>query len=528
MQVTALAILSRGGAPVGPLHALANVARAAAAGGQPLPLQRLVLANGYLLERLFCSHTLAGLFMALPQLQHLHLELAANPDEEIDEEEEHVRRHSIAVDALRPLRRLTGLTSMYLEGPFWNPLTDDPADTADMAAQQIACLPSSLVRLEYCHSPDFNYSELVFDQLTGLTALRLVAGACSGREWLEQGYTQLQQLRSLHLASYQCRDEWLVEQAAVLQGLRPHQLPDNPAACFSQLVNLQSLDLLRLRGGVYSSTQLAEALAAVAAAPHLTQLRVKVPLDLTRTSEASAASAAAEGGQRWARGADLAPLVALTGLKALDVEADRASWCTALPLGLHQLSRLTRLHLPFDHSPTAVTCAWVCALQGLVNLQVLTVPSTWTVCQHHWLTGLTKLGVLELWEGSRWLVDEQTDLQTTAAHLMPLVSAQEPSMVPAGPSTDGQPAPAAAAGSSRTRSRGMIPQQLQLLCIDNQEEEVDEFLLHNPLYCHLWQELQQQDLALFNGSLKSFLRVGWQLWPAGKAERLQQLLEDML
>jgi hypothetical protein len=497
------------------LRALAHVARAAAAAGHPLPLQRLVLANGVLLQPLFCSHTLAGLFMALPQLQHLHLELVAS--EEFEGDGDSYTGHAAACAALAPLRHLTALTSLHLETQYevdeWG-----ERDSGGLAAEQLACLPDSLVRLDFYPSLGTYGHKLAFDRLTALTTLRV--GTFPG--WVDdlpqqEGFTQLHQLRSLALDGFCGEAEWLQEHCEVLQYYRPGVYADGLEEALSQLVNLRSLDLREFPG--LGIEQTLEGYIR-AAAPHLTQLRLALP---STPAPPPAEPAAAERAWWWREDAmELLVLAGMTRLRALHLDAPR--WCTALPVGLPGMVHLTRLHIRVDHSPPAVTCAWVCAVQGLVNLQVLTVPAVWASCWHNWLLGLTKLGVLEVWESISVARLDDHGRDEAAAHLECLAWA---SLGPARNPTQGHPAAASAAGttSSSSSSSSRCLGQLQLLCTAARQRHG-----YDPC-CEMYRQLKRllrQDLALFSGPLKSFLRVGWQLWPAPKAERLQQLLGDML
>jgi hypothetical protein len=123
---------------MGALRILADIAVTAAAAGQPIPLQRLVVQNGFLLQPHVCHHTLAPLFSSLHQLQHLHLYMWCEDDGWEDD-----TGYRAAVAALAPLRHLTSLTSLYLHGP------SDMMGGPYCDAELLSCFPSSLARLEW-------------------------------------------------------------------------------------------------------------------------------------------------------------------------------------------------------------------------------------------------------------------------------------------------------------------------------------------------------------------------------------------
>jgi hypothetical protein len=494
---------------------LAQSAASAAAGGHPLPLQRLVLENGYTLQDPdFCRDTLAPLFSSLPQLQHLHLYLWAG-EEEADWRDD--TGHKAAVAALAPLRHLTSLTSLHLHGPS-DALPAAEADATGWNAEVLSCLPSSLAQLKWDDPHCLYTEELVCDRVTGLTELHLVTTAFGEAPLPEEAYSGLPRLRKLQLDGFDFEDAWLLEHKEVVQGLALHMGEEQVPGCLGQLVNLRTLDLRNwLEPAVVQ--------AAVAAAPQVTQLHLALPHDRAPTAAAAAAAVPPDGRQAvrvW-----LAPVLELTGLRALTLEVPRT--CTFLPLGLGGLSQLTRLHARFSPNTPGTICSWVAVVERLVNLQVLTVPAITVACCHQWLTGLTKLGVLELVEcslpalGGDWETNVSYDLEAAADHLQCLVSTAGAGMA-AGSTAAEEPAAAAAAGSRQSSSRS---QQLQLVCVDGKEYIGGTSDLCGPFYRHLWRRLAG-DVALFSGSLGGFLQCGWQLWPQPTAARLQQLLGDMV
>jgi hypothetical protein len=518
LQVTAFASLSWWTVPLGPLRVLAQSAASAAAGGQPLPLQRLVLENGYTLEPDLCHHALAPLFSSLPQLQHLYLHLWASEDSQWTDDS----GQKAAVAALAPLRHLTALTSLHLQGPS-DTRAEMQADEEGWDAELLACLPSSLARLEW-HEPICLYpEELVCDRVTGLTELRLVTTCWDEVRPPVGGFVGLPHLKKLQLYGFDCDVPWLLEHKEVLHGYAPSIGAAQAPGCLGQLVNLRTLDLLHMQCSTMG-------LAALAAAPQVTQLHLALPYELGSPPAAGAAAAQQAQAAAPARAgppdghlaarAWLAPVLAMAGLRALTLVVPRTS--SFLPVGMGGLSQLTRLHASFSPTTPGITCSWVCAIERLVNLHVLTVPAVTAACCHQWLTGLTKLGVLELVECTEaapdnlpWDVNVEYDLEAVAAHLQGLVSTTGPAAA----------AEAAGAGGSFRASR---PQQLQLVCVDARNYEgypLDDH--HCPLYRLLWQRLAG-DVALFSGSLGKFLRCGWQLWPQPTAARLQQLLGDMV
>jgi hypothetical protein len=260
--------------------------------------------------------------------------------------------------------------------------------------------------------------------VTGLTELHLLTTSSGASEPPQRKYSGLPHLRELMLYGFSCHDPWLLEHKEVLQGYGPASDEEQAPGCLGQLANLRTLDLR-------NCYKPAVELAALAAATQVTQLHLKLPFELpynaapatatARTDHIAAAGAAAVApdGQpntrQW-----LAPVLRMTGLRALTLEAPRSSF---LPVGMGGLTQLTRLHVTFSPDTPGVTCAWVCALEQLVNLQVLTVPAVTVACHHRWLTGLTELGVLELVEchlypsDGTWQQDVVYNLDAAAGHL---------------------------------------------------------------------------------------------------------------
>jgi hypothetical protein len=502
---------------------LSRSAASAAAGGQPLPLQRLVLENGYTLDDSgFSRHTLAQLFSSLPNLQHLYLHLWATEEAEWEDD----TGHKAAVAALAPLRYLTSLTSLHLRGPS-DPTGEEYSDISGWDEELLSCFPSSLAHLEWHEPHSGDIDQLRVDRLTGLTELRLLTTSCGAFGPLPpavHGYGGLPHLCKLQPIGFSVSDAWLLEHKEVLCGYGLEGSVEQVPGCLGQLVNLRTLDLCNY-------VQPAVVQAALVAATQVTQLHLQLPWEqcaapaatVTATAEEAAAAgdaAEAPDGRQGVR-AWLAPVLAMTGLRALTLCVPPT--CHFLPVGMGGLSQLTRLHASFSPTTPGITCSWVCAIERLVNLQVLTVPAVTGACCHQWLTGLTKLGVLELVECSlhcetRYDNNVVFNLEAAAAHVRCLIRGTGGAQATGGPiavppAAAAAAAAAAVAAASRPSSSSKPP-QLQLVCVD--AEKYTGRALHDrhksPLFRHLWRRFSG-DMALFAGSLDAFMKCGWQLWP---------------
>jgi hypothetical protein len=187
----------------------------------------------------------------------------------------------------------------------------------------------------------------------------------------------------------------------------------------------------------------------------------------------------------------------------------------ALPLGLCGLGQLKQLQLSFDaclEVQTAQLVSWAVALAGLVNLEVLTVPGMLTDCWKPWLTGLTRLVVLEVTH-----IGDVLDIPAAAAHINKLLA----------PSASSSSSRSPRSSSSSSSTQPCVQQhsgQVRVVCINTVSEEHAKLAeqLHKALVAAL--PVLPPGRHLFRGSWQQLQECGVELWPAPVAARLQQLV----
>jgi hypothetical protein len=474
-QVVALAITSADalGALLDMQAAAATMA--AAARGPALPLQRLLILDAPLVRHEDWANTLQPLLGTLPDLRHLHLPLTA------DDSAASTYRDAAAANILAPLQHNTSLTSLVLEGGVQG-LVTSPNPFQELSSS----LPPTLRSLTW-HLRDLaDPQQLSFDHLTALTHLSLTDGEQMLRFPLRADtFTALKQLRKLELEDISMEEDCLVAVKDQLVFWSPSDIMTG----ISNLTHLRSLAVVAWE----------DISGLLGMAPPVKKLQVDCVLEI-------------QGGPTpvdtpWT----LQHYKYATQLVALDLVVRRQM----LPLGLLSLTQLQQLQLTmYDMDPT-VALSWAAALPGLVNLQLLVVPAALTACWHPWLTGLTKLEVLQLGPmaastgGSHFVFD----MGSAAAHV-------------------GKALASYAGGSSSHSSRGSVAEgrqvgQLQVLCIAGFTSEYAEWrAAAQQLYAAVVAAVpvRPPGVHLFKGSWRELQECGVELWPAPVAARLQQLV----
>jgi hypothetical protein len=472
-QVAALAITSAEALEA--LSSLAGAAAEAAAQGQPLPLQRLVVPHARLLQPEFCEDTLQPLLGALPSLRHLHASLAA-PDDTPGIQA--LACTLAAAMALEPLQHSTSLTSLVLYGPAGSTFY-----TVQAYPMLASSLPPTLRSLTW-HLEDLRDPyKLSFDHLTGLTHLHISDSIRHNMGQLHaDAFTALKQLRRLELVDAPVSEEGLLACKEQLVTLGPFNWTSN----LSDLTKLRSLRLSE-----WDAEYVAQLLGM---APPLQRLKVE-PL-----------RGATNGHVPWGTPWALQHHKYATQLKALDLTMTGK----VLPVGLLSLTQLQQLHISMDKMDPTVALSWVAALPGLVNLQLLAVPAALTACWHPWLTVLTKLEVLELGQ----MTDSsgglfEYDNGAAAAHVSRVLASC------AGSSSSG--------GGRGSRAEGRQVRQLQVLCIAGFTSPFGE-MQAAAQQLHAAVVAAVPGVHLFKGSWGELQECGVKLWPAPVAARLQQLV----
>jgi hypothetical protein len=468
---------------------------AAAAAGARLPLQRLVIAQSQvqLLHREVCQDVLRPLLAALPHLGHLHLPLMIFGRDYSQPEKSAREAAAAALDALDPLQHSTSLTSLVLEGPW--------GGTTDEAHQQLLSrFPATLRHLAWHWNELRDPAVLSFSHLTGLTHLRL-GGSEVGTTGSVPGdaFTSLRQLRKLELWNVPVSDEDLLAHKEQLVGL---QLVGTPQV-LEQLTRLQSL-VIHVDEPIRDLLQ---------QAPPLQNLSVS----LRPEEEGEQQQRGEEEGTAWS----LQHYKGLSGLDTLGL----TYWGPphAAPLGMAALTQLKQLVLGFiieEDPDTAAVASWAQALAGLVHLEVLSLPGEMV---DSWLTGLTRLVVLDLHE-----IYNIGDIPAAAAHISPLLA----------------PTTGSSSGSGRGRRRGRgrgsgrgssstppgmqgAPGQVRVVCLHQEHSQ-------NPVFSEPAPQLHAAVLAavpvlppnmhLFRGTWIELQECGVELWPAPVAARLKPLV----
>jgi hypothetical protein len=318
---------------------------------------------------------------------------------------------------------------------------------------------------------------LSFDHLTGLTRLRLssVYEGEMDADLPGVSFAALRQLRQLELQGMWVDDQTLLDHQEQLVGLELGQV----CTVLDQLTHLQRLRLLT-RDQVRVEQLLQQA-------PPLKQLYLEL-----------------EGTGTWSSPWQLQQYQGLAGLEALGLEW----WCygppPAAPLGMFALTQLKQLRLEMHQctaQDTAPLVSWVYALAGLVNLELLSLPGVLTDCYQPWLTGLTRLVVLEV-SGSNKI----GDMPAAAAHISQLLA----------------PTPAS---SNTAKMRRATTGQVRLVCIKYYSLEPElaaAVQLHKALVAAV--PVLRPNMHLFRGDWQQLQQCGVELWPEPVAARLQQLV----
>jgi hypothetical protein len=361
---------------------------------------------------------LRPLWAALPHLKHLHLRA-----EVLDEQA--VLGEAPAV-ALAPLQASTSLTSLVLHLPWCcETILDDPGVGYTHAAhvELLGQLPSSLRSLSLEPAQVMNCRDLLVDyqlafaQLTALTHLRLGDGRGGFSHIPEHLSADLEQLQKLELVNVTASNELLVAQQERLVALAPGWQSPEAAEVLDQLTHLVSLDLRQ-----FVCDEPDEVLPLLHQAPPLQHLCV--PLCVDRPP--------ALGQDTWWDG-DLAMWRTSYMLQQYQhlSGVQRPGFVMYTPQAVpHELGALTQLkQLMVDvrgwgGMKPPYAASWAQALAGLVNLEVLRVPAGLTECQPPWLTGLTRLVVLEVCYG---VADPKQQLNPAlvAYHISPLLAAPD-------------------------------------------------------------------------------------------------------
>jgi hypothetical protein len=443
------------------MAALAAAASSRNAAGVPLRLQRLVLEVVWGPDLQAVHSAVTPLLEALPHLQHIHLRLL--PHDAARWQLHNLQAEEAAVLALaQPLRRLTALTSLVLEGPVFY-IQDNPQQEqqqqqhllgpeAGAAGWQLrgpptwlagmcAALPPSLQELQWTMSVRANGADQVqllplrLGHLTALQRLALAvcmagnvrAAAAVPRSTL-QPLRGLQQLRlsgvdllPLPALAQQasCLVHWRVQPAA-------SPLASTPAAIqqlVAQLSCLVSLDLSALADTAGADAGAAPAAAydarraAAGAATAATEAGVRAVCSgaqqLTRLHLGLHDKRLEEDGRREVDPAiafcSLGPLQRLTSLSSLRCLALTIHDAAVIPCGLRCLTQLTQLQVSIADGlgnwdiSRAMLSMWVWAVGSLTQLQALSIPWLLTASCEPWLQGLQQLVVLHLGWREQWI-----------------------------------------------------------------------------------------------------------------------------
>jgi hypothetical protein len=202
------------------------------------------------------------------------------------------------------------------------------------------------------------------------------------------------------------------------------------------------------------------------------------------------------------------PLQKYKGLRGLEeLDLDYEGSMPPAPLGLCALTQLKQLAVSvgtLDASNTAAVVSWVHALAGLVHLELLSLPGVMVDCWHPWLTGLTRLVVLDV-HG----IDHISDKPAAAAHLSQLLA----------PSPDG--------GCSTAAPMQQAVGRVRMVCLQQCRGQ-DLVLSGGPaqLYAALVAAVPvlPHNRHLFRGSWLQLQQCGVELWPSPVCARLQQLV----
>jgi hypothetical protein len=425
------------------------------------------------------NDALWSLLGALPHLQHLNLWLKGPVNMDDPDDAAKVSSASSATaGSWAPFQHSTALTSLVLSGPSCGRL--EATDAAHV--QLLAQLPPTLRSLSWTVETQ-QPGQLAFDRLTALTRLDLgPAELPMHGSFPDDAFTAMRQLRELELHHVLASEEMLVAHQEQLVGLTitdmTHVLP--------QLTRLRSLSFDTELDHLYP--------ALLQQAPQLQAL------SLTLFSSLGGPSAA--WGTPWA----LQHYKGLTGLQRLSLSVDGAQ---AAPPALCALTQLKQLEVDvqFDDMEPMTSLSWVCALAGLVNLEVLVVPAVLTACWHPWLTGLTRLAVVEVSSTGQTI-----DTTLAAAHISRLLA----------PEPQNRSSPDSRSSSS---SRGGDRSPLQVVCLSDDghaQALTAGAQLHRAVVAAV--PVLAPTRHLFQGGWYLLHTCGVELWPAPVAARLQQLV----
>jgi hypothetical protein len=482
-------------------------AAAAAAGGadreckRRLPLRRLVVWAGNLLEQQVCENVLVPLLGALPYLQHLHLPLLGGNSFRNREE-----AGAAAVAALAPLQHSTSLTSLVLVGP---------AQALPAARQQLLqALPPTLRHLGWNLDVYRSEAQPTFDCLTGLTSLRLTQGAMTHRFLREGCFIALTGLRRLVLEGALISDAGLLACKEQLVSLHSRHFVEE---VLPHLTRLESLSVTAA-GTAHETRQLLQQ------APPLRALHVQLHAPLLESFQLEEVQDRPQE-QPTADSRD-SPWVLqqyrwLTGLKQLGLELE---WPLAAPKELCCLTQLQQLTLNALQVHPLTAASWAQALAGLVHLEVLSMPAVLTALEGPWLTGLTRLVVLQVGPAagdSGWF-----GMNAAAAHITQF-------LVPgsAGVSTKTATAASSSGGSSSSSSSSSgseangdwLPQDFRMVCFSGLGSIIGTPVaeLYHSVVAAV--PVPPPQVHMYRGSLGQLQQCGVELWPAPVAARLQQL-----
>jgi hypothetical protein len=333
-----------------------------------------------------------------------------------------------------PLRRLTGLTSFVLDGPYLE------GELQHHREQQIpvepwvgglcAALPSSLLDMEWV-TWHLGGSEgcvlrlpLQLDHLTALTRLAITVNTNHTKVVLPEsvfeplGALQLLQLTGMLplLSSAPLQAQGLVQWGPglceLVCGREPRPAVEVLANMGERLPALRTLDLTRV------GTCGLDAMEALGSnATQLTRLQVSTSVEdrsLGGYDREEESSDSEEGGYEFC---SAVTYTSLTGLRCLGLDM-RLKGNAPLPV-LSNLSHLSHLEVhmlgAFDGGhyadPPPTPGVWPAALAPLTQLQVLSISTLLLATEEPWLLGLSRLVMLQLLPSHIWwepqLPDEQ-------------------------------------------------------------------------------------------------------------------------
>jgi hypothetical protein len=299
----------------------------------------------------------------------------------------------------------------------------------------------------------------------------------------DDAFTALQQLRKLELDDIPMSDQGLLAYKEQLVQF----LPYDDTFVFEQMTSLQALSF-----HIALDTPVGELLHK---APQVKELGV-----VLGPAEEDPALAA------WARPGVLQQYRGLAGLQRLHLTV---AGTHTPPLGLCALTQLRQLSVIVygqGEMKPADCISWALGVAGLVNLEVLSVPAALTACSHPWLTGLTRLAVLDVCG-----MQQSIDLASAAAHISRLLAAD---------------AATTRSSSIACGSVGPLSQAWQVrprvVCFSRSHQGEEAGQLLRAVAAAV--PVLPPNRHLFMGSWQQLQECGVELWPAPVAARLQQLL----